>query len=111
VVNQIGRRSEAEIVADILAVIFDGARKTRIMYGANLSYALTRRYLNKLLECKLIQYDEEAKKYLLTRTGRRYLDEYAVYKNIEENLISQTSLFEEKRGILMQMLVNSEPRE
>jgi len=109
--NKIRRRSEAEIVADMLAVIFNGARKTHIMYGANLSYDLTIKYLNKLLECKLIRYDEEVKKYLLTSTGRHYLDEYAEYKDIEEKLISNTSVFEGKRGLLMQMLLNSELRE
>jgi predicted transcriptional regulator len=111
VVNQIRHRSEEEIVADILAVIFYGARKTRIMYGANLSYALTSKYLGKLQECRLIQYDEEAKKYLLTSVGRRYLEEYAEYKTIAEKLISHTSLFEEKRGLLIQMLANNGPKE
>ena len=106
-VNQIRHRSEEEIVADILAVIFYGARKTRIMYGANLSYALTTKYLSKLLECGLIQYDEEGRKYLLTNTGRRYLEEYAEYKAIEEKMLSHTALFEEKRGVLNQMLANS----
>lgn len=111
VVSQIRHRSEEEIVADILAVIFNGARKTRIMYGANLSYALTTKYLNKLQECGLIQHDDEARKYLLTRIGRQYLDKYAEYKTVEEELISHTSLFEEKKGRLIQMLVSDEPKE
>lgn len=110
-VNQIRHRSGEEIVADILSVIFDGARKTRIMYGANLSYALTSKYLSKLIECGLIQHDEDAKKYVLTDIGRRYLEEYAEYKVIEEKLISHTSLFEEKRDALIQMLANDESKE
>jgi len=110
-VNPIRHRSEEEIVADILAVIFNGARKTRIMYGANLSYALTIKYLGRLQECGLIQHDDEAKKYLLTSVGRHYLNQYAEYKTIEEKLISHTSLFEEKRGLLIQMLANNESRE
>lgn len=109
--NQIRHRNEEQIVADILAVIFNGARKTRIMYGANLSYALTSKYLNKLQGCGLIQYDEEAKKYFLTSIGRRYLEEYAEYKTIEEKLISHTSLFEEKKGLLIQMLALEESKE
>ena len=111
VVDQIRHRKEAEIVADILAVVSCGARKTHVMYGTNLSYTLTSKYLNKLQECKLIQYDEETKKYLLTNTGRRYLEEYGEYKTIEEKMISHISLFEEKRGLLIQMLANSESRE
>ena len=107
-VDKVRHRKEEEIVADILAVIFSGARKMHIMYGANLSYALMSKYLNKLLECKLIQYDEETRKYLLTSMGRRYLEEYTEYKAIEESMISHTSLFEGKRGALIQMLVNKE---
>jgi predicted transcriptional regulator len=32
------RRGESEIIMDILRAVFDGAKKTHIMYGANLSY-------------------------------------------------------------------------
>jgi len=109
--NQIRHRSEEKIVADILSVVFNGARKTHIMYGANLSYALTTKYLNKLLECRLIQHEEKDRRYLLTSVGRRYLEEYAEYKTIEEELLSHTSLFEEKRGLLIQMLSNEDPKE
>ena len=110
-VSQIRHRGEEEITADILSVILNGARKTRIMYGANLSFALTSKYLDRLQGCGLIRYDEEAKKYLLTSVGRRFLDEYAEYKVIEGKLISHTSLFEEKRGILIQMLTSGDPKE
>ena len=109
-VNQTHHRSEEQIVADILASILNGTRKTRIMYGANLSYALTTKYLRRLLDCGLIQYDDEQKHYLLTNTGRHYLEEYSEYKTIEGKLLAHTSRFEEKRGILIQMLSNSDLR-
>lgn len=107
-VNQIHHRSEEEIVADILASISNGNRKTRIMYGANLSYALTIKYLRKLLDCKLIRYKNEQRRYLLTEMGRRYLEEYSEYKNIEGKLLVHTSLYQEKRDILIQMLSNEQ---
>jgi len=104
VANHTHNRSEEEIVANILVVILDRARKTRIMYRTNLSSALTGKYLHKLQGCGLIQYDEEAKEYLLTNSGRRYLDLYAEYKVIKGKLVSHISLLEEKRDILTQML-------
>ncbi|MBI4337367.1 MAG: hypothetical protein HY683_06025, partial [Chloroflexi bacterium] len=36
------RRSSLQVVADILRI---GGTKTRMMYGANLSYAQTQKYL------------------------------------------------------------------
>ena len=103
-VSQSHHRSEEEIVADILAVVNNGNRKTRIMYGANLSYALTTKYLKKLVGCNLIQYNNDERKYVLTTNGKRYLGEYSEYKNIEDKLIEHNSLFKEKRGLLIQML-------
>jgi predicted transcriptional regulator len=46
-VNQ--RRSNIEIIADMLRVGENGAGKTEIMYSANMSYAQIQRYLGFLL--------------------------------------------------------------
>ena len=46
-VNQ--RRSNIEIIADMLKVGENGAGKTRIMYGANLSYSQIQKYLGYLI--------------------------------------------------------------
>jgi predicted transcriptional regulator len=106
-VNQIHHRSEEEIVADILTSILDGSKKTRIMYGANLSYALTTKYLSKLLECSLIQYSDRDKKYMLTGAGRKYLERYLECKSIKDKLIATTTIYEEKLEFLIQMLDNN----
>lgn len=45
-VNQ--RRSDIEIIADMLKLGENGAGKTRIMYGANLSYSQIQKYLGFL---------------------------------------------------------------
>ncbi len=104
-INSTHHRSEEQIVADILATIFDGTKKkTRIMYGANLSYALTIKYLNRLQDCGLIQHDQKYSCFYLTQTGKCYLEEYSKYKTIEEQIFSQNSLCEEKRVILNQMI-------
>lgn len=43
------RRSDIEIIADMLKVGENGAGKTRIMYNANLSYSQIQKYLGFLV--------------------------------------------------------------
>ena len=45
-----GKRSDVGITLDIMRLVRRGERKTRIMYGANLSYEMLTRYLDFLLE-------------------------------------------------------------
>lgn len=48
------RRSNIEIIADMLKVGENGAGKTEIMYSANMSYAQIQKYLAFLLSHGLI---------------------------------------------------------
>lgn len=43
------RRSDIEIIADMLKVGEDGAGKTEIMYSANMSYSQIQKYLGYLI--------------------------------------------------------------
>lgn len=43
------RRSDIEIMADMLKVGENGAGKTEIMYGANMSYSQIQKYLGYLM--------------------------------------------------------------
>jgi predicted transcriptional regulator len=43
------RRSDVEIIADMLAVGENGAGKTEIMYSANMSYSQIQKYLGYLM--------------------------------------------------------------
>ena len=43
------RRSNIEIIAEMLKVGENGAGKTRIMYGANMSYTQIQKYLGFLM--------------------------------------------------------------
>lgn len=49
------RRSEIEIIRDILALSRQGAKKTEIMYQVNLSFFQLNNYLEFLLEYELLQ--------------------------------------------------------
>jgi predicted transcriptional regulator len=64
-----GKRSDVAIALEILRLVRRGERKTRIMYGANLSYGMLTRYLDFLLERGFIEVDAEAQAYKLTPQG------------------------------------------
>jgi predicted transcriptional regulator len=72
------RRSRLSIIADILDVAKRGAIKTRIMYGARLSFSQLGDYLSFLLDANLLKTVETAKKpiYKATNKGLRYLQCY-----------------------------------
>lgn len=84
-------RSRLQIVADMLSVVSnnDGARKTRIMYLANLSWDLLNRYLNDLTEAGLLSFDS-SDCYVLTSRGKLFLYRFSEYskscEKVEEHL-------------------------
>ena len=66
-----------DIIADILRIARKGAKKTRIVYGANLNFKLLNEYLEKLEEAGLITDDQEKRGMLKTTDkGRKYLQHY-----------------------------------
>ncbi len=68
------RRSNFEIIADMLRL--GEAGKTEIMYSANMSYFQLQKYLNFLLQMKLIDkvtVGNPTVTYRVTQKGRRLL--------------------------------------
>ena len=49
------KRSEVEIISNILSLTKNGAKKTHIMYKTNMSYSLFINYLDFLIDKKLIE--------------------------------------------------------
>lgn len=69
------RRSNLEVISDILSLCDNGGvGKTAIMYGANLSHTMLRKYLSSLSSQYLIQMDL-AGKFRATPQGRQLLDD------------------------------------
>jgi predicted transcriptional regulator len=66
-------RSRSEIIAMILQAANKGATKTRIMYGAYLSYAQVQEYLQFLQQKELLGYEQGTHLYKLTEKGLHYL--------------------------------------
>ena len=54
----INRRSEIEIITDILKLTNKGAKKTEILYQGNFSYAQLNSYLSFLIEMNIIEENE-----------------------------------------------------
>jgi predicted transcriptional regulator len=74
-------RSRTDIIAMILQAAMNGATKTRIMYGAYLSYAQVKEYLSFLIGKDLIRYEEGSGVYKLTQRGVQLLH---VYEDISD---------------------------
>jgi len=66
-------RSTFEIIAEILRVAKNGAKKTRIMYACGLSYRFVEKYLALLLETGLLRIGNS---YHTTEKGIRFLRNY-----------------------------------
>jgi len=66
-------RSSFEIIAEILRVAKNGAKKTRIMYSCGLSYRFVEKYLNLLLETGLLR---TGNSYHTTEKGIQFLQNY-----------------------------------
>jgi len=84
-------RSKLEIIADILYVVGQNlAKKTHIMYKANLSYKVLQKYLRNLTAASLINFDNNDQCYVLTRKGQEFLEVYKDYaktnKSVEKSL-------------------------
>lgn len=70
------RRSNIEIIADMLRVGENGAGKTEIMYSANMSYSQIQRYLDYLVNQGFItrvNMDNTMTAYQVTDSGLRLL--------------------------------------
>jgi len=102
-------RSRLEIIADILYVVNDnnGARKTRIMYQANLSYKLLTQYLNDVVEAGLITSGTNDY-YMLTQKGQKFLAKFGEYHKSLEKVEVQLNNVEDQRVTLEKMCPNAE---
>ena len=83
-------RSRLDIIADILNVASKDAKKTQIMYQANLSYKVLQKYLAEVVDSSLISFENARHCYQLTDKGKRFLEAYEEYsrsyKHVEERL-------------------------
>jgi predicted transcriptional regulator len=72
-------RDRIGIIADVLKAAGKGARKTRIMRAANLSYGLLRKYLGDAVALGYLTFSGEG--YGVTEDGSAFLKEYSEYSS------------------------------
>jgi predicted transcriptional regulator len=79
------RRSEIQILTDILTLSLKGVKTTHLMYKANLSYSTLRRYLSAALKQNLIRKicnDDGYVEYYITEKGKLLLERLKEVKHV-----------------------------
>jgi len=101
-------RSKLDIIADILKVANRRAKKTQIMYQANLSHRLLIRYLNVVRKACLVSFDSKENRFVLTSKGKKFLESYKEYSRRNKHVEKQLSDVNNKRKVL-EKLCSSKP--
>lgn len=95
-----------EIVADILSVARRGAKKTQIMYQANLSYKLLTSYLKYVIDMGLVGM-EDGDTYQLTDKGSDFLQEFRSYFERRVEVEEELGDVEEEKVMLVNRFLNA----
>jgi predicted transcriptional regulator len=96
--GSMAKRRRIDIVADILDVAIRGAKKTKIMRNANLSFNILQRYLEDTLGIGFLRLNDRS--YETTEKGREFLEMYTQFslkysrfqKDVEPLLLGFESL-------------------
>ena len=99
-------RGRLEIIADILQVVSQNAKKTQIMYQANLSYKVLQRYLRSITEASLVGFESAEQCYVLTSKGREFLEAYKDYAKTNEHIEKRLHEISGKRKVLEELCSN-----
>jgi predicted transcriptional regulator len=99
-------RGKLDIIADILSVASRNARKTQIMYQANLSYKVLRKYLSEILGAQLVRFEDESQLFLLTEKGREFLEAYEKYSKSTKSVEKWLGEVATKKSVLQDLSAN-----
>jgi len=70
------RRNDLDICADILRVSRSGAKKTQIVYKANLNFKIVKKYLRRLIANGLLDPSQDKRLFTTTNKGVDFLEQY-----------------------------------
>jgi predicted transcriptional regulator len=73
-----------DIMAEMLIVCQNGAKKTHIMYKANLSYKMLQRYMRVILEAGLVKRSSDDRCFRTTPKGDSFAIDYEDFKKLGE---------------------------
>jgi predicted transcriptional regulator len=98
-------RSRLDIIAAILNVAAEGgsAKKTQIMYQANLSFNVLQRYISELSLASLISFERQSHSFVLTTKGQEFLRAYKVYSKSNQHVEKRLGEVAAKRKVLEQL--------
>jgi len=107
----VAKRTTADVIRDILSCCISGSRKTNIMYRANLSYDLLKKYIKLLEDYRLIYNDKGL--YFLTPKGKEFLEALNEYKEHKEKMekikdkIGKVIDLEDKQKVSIEFKIDS----
>jgi len=93
-------RGRLDIIADILHVVSGNAKKTQIMYQANLSYKVLQKYLLEIVEASLVSFESKDQYYVLTPKGKEFLTAYRDYFKTNKNIAKRLNEVCSKKKVL-----------
>ena len=74
------RRNNLDIYSDILNVSEYGAKKTQIVYGANLNFNIVKKHIAALMERGFVEKDDRL--YFTTERGKNFVESYRQLKSM-----------------------------
>jgi predicted transcriptional regulator len=101
--NLVNYRGRLDIIADILQVVSQNAKKTQIMYQANLSYKVLTKYLTEVNEASLVDFEYEKQCYMLTAKGRAFLNAYKEYSRDNRHIEKRLNNIDSKKKNLEEL--------
>ena len=99
-------RNRLQIVAEILEIAKAGAKKTHIMYRANLSYSLLCKYLKDIVDCGLVKVDRE-ESFVVAPKGEKFLEKFHSYVKRRENVGKMVDQVRKEKVLLEEKFMNS----
>jgi predicted transcriptional regulator len=99
-------RGRLDIIADILQVVSQNAKKTQIMYQANLSYKVLQRYLQDITAASLIYFETAEQCYMLTQKGQDFLEAYKDYSKTNRSIEKRLNDVDNKKKNLEELCSN-----
>jgi len=100
-------RDRFAIIADILEAASRNAKKTQIMYQANLNYSLLQKYLNEVINASLIYYLPDQQSYQLTDRGHDFIEVYKQYCKHSQNVKKRLTHLNNSRKTLEEFCPSS----
>ena len=100
-------RGRLDIIADILHVVSGNAKKTQIMYQANLSYKVLQKYLAEIVVASLVSFEDVERCYILTGKGREFLEAYQEYSKTNRHVEKRLNDVRTKQNALQRLCPNA----